>query len=679
MTYSRLLTLMAALALGSAAAAVPLATGTSAGTNAGTSITNIADAVFDDPTGGNTPLTSTSNTVTTKVNAITGFDILYGDGSTDDVAYANAPANYTKPNILPGTTVYTTYRVVNNSNIDNYVVNIIANGSASNVRYYLDADRDGVPDDLNSPITSVTLTNGGYKDIVQAIPVPSSSGRGQQYVASPMGSNPGGSINGVSYSAYNETSNQNTPGVSPTSGDLQPTTVNAYIPAAVVGPNNYPDGNGTGTYADPTTPTTSIARQGDAQIATVGSGTTTVTFIDTIKNKGALTDNFTLTTVTAGVVFKTPSGAAITNTPVTENGVIYVTDSSGTPTVKNVPAGGTANYQTVVTYAASTTSLGVYVTIESTSDFDTSEEDGTNHVVLVPQVLFGDKTNTGPDATQNPNPSVAPGSTANLLMQVNNAGASSDTYSFTSTQVAFQVVDASGNITTQNVPVTYAADENCNGTTDAGETLPLTVASGDTACVIATVAVPSNALKGQTPTLTQTLLGTSTITAQDTNDTVNVTLTFPTTPSNKGVLISKFTAKAGVTAGSEIEPNTGLTNPANYTLGQTTVLPGSNISYRILAKNVYNTSVTKFFLRDTVPANTTLQSIGLTLNGAAVTSANTIYSTDNGTTWTRLTTAIAIKAAGTTYLVGMDADNNNIPDSLGPNSKLELDLVTKIN
>ncbi|SMB85566.1 hypothetical protein SAMN00790413_03447 [Deinococcus hopiensis KR-140] len=683
MPYSQAIALMAALALGSAAAA-PLATGNSAGTNAGTSITNIADAVFDDPAGGATALTSTSNTVVTKVNAITGFDIIYSDGSTDDVASTNAPANYSKTNILPGATVYSSYRVVNNSNIDNYVINISAYGNLGgpSVKYYLDADQNGAPDDLNSPITSVTLTNGGYKDIVQAMTVPSIASANNQYYASPMGYAPTMVINGIGFAPYSEPSNQNTPGTAATNMDLQPTTARIYVPGAQLGPNGYPAGDGTGTYADPSTPTTSISRQGDQQTATVQAGTTSVTFIDTIKNTGTLTDSYALLDRPSGVVVTTPSGASITSTPTVENGITYVTDSGGTPTIKNVPAGGTANYRVTFSYATGTTQVGFTVGIDALSAPNGVLEDTTFHMILVPKVLFGDKTNTGPDATLNPNPSGAPGATTTLSMQVKNTGGSSDTYSFTSTQVAFQVVDTNGNITTQNVPVTYAADTNCNGTTDASETLPLTLAANTTGCVIATVAVPSNAIKGQTPVFTQTLTGASTITAQDSNDTVNVTLTFSPTPSNKGVLVAKFTAKAGVTANSETESNTGLTNPANYTLSQTTSLPGSNVSYRIVAKNVYNTSVTKFYLKDTVPANTTLQSYTLTKNNVLVALTDTIFSVDNGTTWTAVPNGASVNpsaASGTTYLVAVDTDHNNVPDALGPNQTLQLDFVVKIN
>ncbi|WP_139806699.1 beta strand repeat-containing protein [Deinococcus hopiensis] len=678
---------MTALTMGSAAA-VPLATGSSAGTSAGTTITNTAAAGFDDPSGGATPSTVTSNTVVSKVTAIAGFDILYGDGSTDDVASSNAPTNYNKTNVVPDDTVYSTYRVVNNGNIENYVVNLTVTGSlpTTQVKYYLDADRNGTPDDINSPITSVTLPNGGYVDIVQVVNVPTTLGRGTVVYEGPLGYAPGGTINGVSYNTYNESSNENTPGTPASNGDLQPTSISIYAPTAVVGPNSYPDGNGTGTYTDPNTSSTNIVRQGDTQTATVQPGTSTAAFIDTIKNTGAISDSFVLSTSAytnmTSVVFKTPSGAAITSTPVVENGITYVTDSNGNPVVKNIPAGGTANYQAIGTYDARYSTTSFTVAIESTSDSDSVTEDTTGHVILVPHTLFGDQTNNGPDATLNPNPNVNPGSTATLLMQVKNTGGSSDTYSFTSTQVAFQVVDASGNITTQNVPVTYAADTNCNGTTDVGETLPLTLVSNATGCVIATATVPANALKGQTPPLTQTMSSTGNITALDTNDTVNVTLTFTTTPSNKGVLVAKFTSKAGVSAGSETESNTGLTNPANYTLSQTTALPGGNISYRIVAKNVYNTSVAKFFLQDSVPADTTLQSYALAQNNVLVAPADTIFSVNNGTTWTSVLNGASVNpssAAGTTYLVAVDTDHNNVPDALGPNQTLQLDFVVKVN
>lgn len=173
-TDPRLFGLMIALAAGTAAAA-PI--GTSAGTLAGQSITNTASAVFIDPTNNTvTPNPILSNTVEAVVNAVTGFDVMYQDSSSDNTS-ATAPAvSYDKANIVPGSIVSTRYTVVNNSNIANYVVDLdsvvstvhaTGNGStatlsAANVNYYA-VDTNG--DKTGSAITSVTLISVGASGV----------------------------------------------------------------------------------------------------------------------------------------------------------------------------------------------------------------------------------------------------------------------------------------------------------------------------------------------------------------------------------------------------------------------------------------------------------------------------------------------------------------------------------
>lgn len=690
---TKILALMAALSLGSAHAA----------TTAGTKIDNTATAAFDDPAGGNTGLTVTSNTVSTLVTPVTGFDIIYSDNSADDTSATTPAGTYDKKDILPGGTVVTKYRVVNNGNIDNYAVNLSSNttGSANaptSVQYFADDNDDGEADNATA-LTSVTLANGGEKKIVQVITLPTNAARGAQYSASPQGTAPAGNLtsNGttLSYTVYNESSNQNG-GVAPTNGDRQYTRATVYSPAGLVGPSNNAPGAvaGDGTYNDPNNNAVSITKAGDAQTATVPSGTTTTTFLNTLRNDGDLTDSFRLSaTKPAGadytVTFKTPNGTAITGTvgsPTVDGGVSYYVDG-GNVFVKDVPKNGTASFQTVVTYSATTAGAQNFVvSIESVKDFDTTAEDTTTNTVNVPGLLFGDRVGTGNAATptplNNPNPAVNPGTNATFPMAIKNMGGAADTFNVSSAQVQFQVVNqTTGAVTTQGVSVSYAPDDDCDGVaSETGEALPLSLAANATGCVVATVAVPSNALKGTTPQFTQTATGvTSTRTAEDTNDTITVNLIKDTTLGNNGVQIAKFTNSTGVTAGSK--PRDGIANPADYTTDSTTAAPNANITYKIIAKNVWNTGVTKFYLADTVPANTTLQSIALT----GVTAANTIYQTSSngGTTWsswTKLSTAPTVVAAGTMYRVAVDASpSDNAPDALGPSSTLELTLVVKVN
>ena len=274
---SKILSLMLALAAGSASAV-------SAGTTAGTSISNVATASFTDPATG-TPATPVASTpVVTTVTALTGFDINYTAG-TDDTSPTTGPfpSGYDKPNtpaLTAGvqTQVATTYTVVNNSNIDNYVVEIVPavstpSGSpaltAANVKYYKAGTTSFVPaNELPvSPSTNkpyVVLNNGSQLDIVQVVTIPAGAAAGSQYSASPNGTAvasagatntnyPGGNgTTGVAagapattYAAYAESSNQNTPGTPATNGDLEYTHIT--IATATLTPKSPAD-------TDPKTP-----------------------------------------------------------------------------------------------------------------------------------------------------------------------------------------------------------------------------------------------------------------------------------------------------------------------------------------------------------------------------------------------------------------------------------------
>ena len=126
------LSLMLALAAGSAAAAPLTPTAVSAGTTAGKAIVNQASASFTDPTTGNAATPVTSNAVTTTVNPITGFDIVYSDGSADGTTATVPAASYDKADVVAGSTVITKYTVLNNSNIDGYVINLTADVATVN-------------------------------------------------------------------------------------------------------------------------------------------------------------------------------------------------------------------------------------------------------------------------------------------------------------------------------------------------------------------------------------------------------------------------------------------------------------------------------------------------------------------------------------------------------------------
>ncbi|PNY81646.1 hypothetical protein [Deinococcus koreensis] len=262
-TTPRVLALMAALAAGTAAAATT-------NTTAGQIITNQATATFTDPTtlAAATPIVS--NTVQTVVLPKPGFDIQYADGSADNTT-ATAPApSFDKTGVLPGTTVTTGYVVVNTGNVNGYVVNLAADSTGGNapqdVKYYLDANNDGVPDS-STPVTSVTLNadnpntpaDEGIVRILQVITVASTAGTGAQYSASPAGTAPSGSVSATDtstgittaypYAALTEA--QANP--ASTNGDLQYTRVTVFTPTVTNAP-----ADGDPATAGQQTPTTTV-------------------------------------------------------------------------------------------------------------------------------------------------------------------------------------------------------------------------------------------------------------------------------------------------------------------------------------------------------------------------------------------------------------------------------------
>ena len=188
------LSLMLALAAGSAAAAPLTPTAVSAGTTAGKAIVNQASASFTDPTTGNAATPVTSNAVTTTVNPITGFDIVYSDGSADGTTATVPAASYDKADVVAGSTVITKYTVLNNSNIDGYVINLTAdvatvNATGSTVTLaaggvqYFAVDSGGNP--TGPALTKVTLANGAQQDIVQVITIPAAASRWRQVLGQP--------------------------------------------------------------------------------------------------------------------------------------------------------------------------------------------------------------------------------------------------------------------------------------------------------------------------------------------------------------------------------------------------------------------------------------------------------------------------------------------------------------
>ncbi|MFC6749894.1 hypothetical protein [Deinococcus aquaticus] len=143
------------------------------------------------------------------------------------------------------------------------------------------------------------------------------------------------------------------------------------------------------------------------------------------------------------------------------------------------------------------------------------------------------------------------------------------------------------------------------------------------------------------------------------------------------VAVAKFIAKAGVAAGTD--PKNGIDNPTDYTAsGANGAKPGDTLRYKIIGKNTYNTAVTKFFLSDTVPANTTFASVALSpVPTKTIYRVTPVGSTTAGA-WSATAPAAGL-AAGTVIDVAVDADNNNIPDALAPSGTLTADFTVTVN
>ncbi|GAA5514637.1 hypothetical protein Dcar01_03393 [Deinococcus carri] len=183
---TKILGLMAALAAGAASAA-PTPNTTS--TVAGTPITNQATASFTDPGTGQPAPEVKSNTVTTTVLPLPGFDIVYDDNTADGNTLANTPKTVT--GATPGQVIKTDYDAVNNGNTP-LTVSLRPNttGSASGLTVrYLDASGNELAKNSDGSY-SLTLPagNAGVVKFTQEITLPANAPANTTYGASPEGS-----------------------------------------------------------------------------------------------------------------------------------------------------------------------------------------------------------------------------------------------------------------------------------------------------------------------------------------------------------------------------------------------------------------------------------------------------------------------------------------------------------
>lgn len=438
----------------------------------------------------------------------------------------------------------------------------------------------------------------------------------------------------------------NEPGGSPPTGTVTPPGSPDSTPPGT--PNNPVPGYNGGTPPTAVTPpgggntpgTTPIVVDvnGDKQEAYPPADTNntpdTVVFTNTVTNGAGNDDTVTLKPKSNGWT-KTGTGTWTNGTTTVQ--FIDPSTNALTDTVK-VPAKGRANYITQVTYPDSNPNQGtgfdnpkdVTVVITATSGNNPNVSADTTDIVHPAAAAFGDKAEekqNGSLYSEDPSKAYYPGSTltaaatlpgaiARYPMAISNTGTYADTYTL---QGYVNIPLENG--TTKTVPVTYTGtDVAQTGTTTVnGVSVPVyttsNVPAGGHLDVTANVAVPDDALATGTtePMLQQTVTGKgSTIVMTDNNDPLKI-------GAAGSVVVGKFTQTKDGTPAADTQYATGnpatvsttvpaagtvyVTNPGGYdgsagTNPNTSYLPGTKYSYKIVAKSGYNGDIAGFSLSD---------------------------------------------------------------------------------
>lgn len=655
-----------------------------AGTTAGTVITNTAEIVFT-PEGGTTPTPVKSNEVRTTVLPVPSFTITPNDEGAAGPTFPTQNATLQRTQV-PGSTAVFLYTLANTGNVPNesYALTTLTSGAAgapapTDVRYYAktaDTDNNNTLDAgeiaAATAITSISGVGiGDSRNFFQVYTVPTTATNGQQLGADPVGTRLVNGGAGLEPAA---------PYTQPVDNDNYNTITVDRKDATLIGPKADPDGNGnpvTAPYASPEgvliTPSAS-----DTQTAQATTSTTTITFTNTVQNTGNRADVFDITTAPTGF----PTGTIVTllkpdGTPLTD------TDGDGVPDVGSLTPGATADILVKVTLPAgsASTSPGTLptVTVTSTSSNDPSKKDDTKDIVNLPGLSFGNPTPTPggdptlpgtPEAGQpgSPTSPIVPPTTctttspdirSTIAMEIANLGSAPDTFDVSGT-APIKLTDG----TSRDVAVKYYVDTNGNKALDAGEPLltdtngngiPDTgaLATGAELKLIAAVDVPC-AAAAQVITLKQTAKSPTTgVTVPDTNDTVVVGKTPVAAPTK--------------------------------TVDKAEARPGEQLTYTIVGKNTSNANVTKAFIKDTLPANT---SFSTTRPAPALqdsveafsTAAGTILYSTNGTTWSAA--KITTLAPGGTVYAGVDTNGNgtiDTGDTLAPGESITLIFKVTVN
>lgn len=694
-----LITLLAALAAGSASAA---------GTVAGSSISNIATATFTDENGAAQPTVQSNNgvPVTTRVQAVPSFIIKPDSTGTPGVAGFTPGAGNDLTGVRPGdTNVAFKYVLTNTGNVQNesYTLSRLTYNSGSgisNVRYYLDNGNGSFDagDTLISGDKIVSVNPDETRTFYIVFDTSSASTNGQQIAISPVGTRDANTVpdNGLTFSLSD-------------SDNYGRATI-SRVDAGNLGPYNDPNADGTNaetgqpvpasyTVTDQGTTTTvtyGAAGSRDTQTATAPAKTTgqTVTFINSVRNTGNRADTFTLSVPDAATLdalgFPAGTTAALyqldgsgnpTNTPVTTTPSLAA-DPDGTGT----GLGGKYSFAVRVTLPAGATpdATGTipYVTVKSTSANDPTNSDTTTDLVRIESGLFGNATPGTPgtpaaDPTLNPTKPGTPNQAVTIPMDLYNTGNVQSSYTVAGT-VTF--TDANGQPIV--VPITYYADANGDGVADNGTAIiNPSVTPGQEVKLVGLVTVPAGAVTG-TATVSQTAVlkdagGNPVITYTDANDTVQVGLV-------GGVIVKKFVDNGGASDTGYTTTPSYADVPASYNQGSQ-AKPADVLRYTVFARNERNAVIKGFVLSDAIPTNTGLYSVVATYNANGSTyttgkSAGSKVMYKVGTAaWTTVAPTDTTLAAGTVLSAAYDWNNDgDITSADVLPAGAELQLVFKV-
>lgn len=442
----------------------------------------------------------------------------------------------------------------------------------------------------------------------------------------------------------------------------------------------------------------------------------TVVFTNTLKNTGGMADKVQLFpaladgtpdpaytyNATTGVFSNAATGVSVRFLDPVTGAVVLASADPANPTAAlyptiTAPNNSTVVYRTELTFPDTNDSsaIGTYTLLvgaDSLSDADVTSNSTTTDTILPPAAQFGDPASgQGADATLTPSQTVNPAGTgadgtsavdtdrtAVFPMDVVNNGRYADSYTL-SGSVTFTDPVTGGSVT---VPVLYYASDGVTllprlstdpASPDYNSFITPVIAAGSEYQARAVIQTPDGQVQPggsvfQTATgnypVTQKATGNySGVISPDSNDVIQVS------PAGS-VKVAKFAAKLGVAAGTESFGT--IDNPTDYTLNANGAKPGQTISYRIIAKNTYNTPV-PVLIRDTVPANTELYSVALN-----PVSAKTIYRVGGATgTWSATMPARGLPA-GTVIDTALDVNGDLAPDNLAPGATLSVDFVVTV-